>query len=166
MDWTKRQVLSATASVYDPLGLIAPITIRARALMQRLTGQKLQWDQKLDALEDKRWRTWLEDVNGLKDHEIDRYIGIDGAEELTLHIFVDASTQAYAAAAYIRAEKDTKGRRGPNKDSSRSMASRMDQGQSGRLAHERNLDERADQVRHLENRARLAERTERNLGKD
>ncbi len=43
-DWTKRLILRLSATVYDPLGLISPFTIRARTILQALWGENLDWD--------------------------------------------------------------------------------------------------------------------------
>ena len=44
--FTQRLVLSTVSSVFDPNGLVAPFTIRARLLLQQLhRGQ--QWDKKI-----------------------------------------------------------------------------------------------------------------------
>ena len=45
--FTKRQFLSCVASIFDPLGLIAPVTTSAKILFQRLWLEKLDWDDTL-----------------------------------------------------------------------------------------------------------------------
>ena len=42
---TKRICLSKINSVYDPLGLLTPVTVRAKILLRKLWGAKLEWDQ-------------------------------------------------------------------------------------------------------------------------
>jgi len=42
--WTKRLILKVTASHYDPLGLISPVTIRPRKLLQALWKTGISWD--------------------------------------------------------------------------------------------------------------------------
>jgi hypothetical protein len=34
--WTKRNVYSASSSIFDPLGLISPFVVRARVIMQEI----------------------------------------------------------------------------------------------------------------------------------
>ena len=41
MEQTKRNLLSVSASIYDPLGLIAPITARIKTIFQILCKDKL-----------------------------------------------------------------------------------------------------------------------------
>ena len=43
-DWTKKLILQLSATVYDPLGLISPFTIRARTILQSLWGENFDWD--------------------------------------------------------------------------------------------------------------------------
>ena len=43
--FTKRSILSAIASIFDPLGLIAPIIIICKIFMQKLWMSKVSWDE-------------------------------------------------------------------------------------------------------------------------
>lgn len=45
--YTKRSVLSITARIFDPLGLLSPCTILCKIFMQRLWSEKLAWDDLL-----------------------------------------------------------------------------------------------------------------------
>ncbi|XP_076660443.1 uncharacterized protein LOC143363795 [Halictus rubicundus] len=42
---SKRNILSTIAKIYDPLGLLGPITIIAKIIMQRLWTLKITWDE-------------------------------------------------------------------------------------------------------------------------
>ncbi len=41
---TKRGVLSAVRSLYDPLGLAAPVTIQGKLLLRKITDSSHEWD--------------------------------------------------------------------------------------------------------------------------
>ena len=102
---TKREVLSAIASTFDPLGLVAPVTLLAKLLMQDLWKQQLPWDATL--LEDdlRRWRLWTLDVAKLADLQIPRCYRSASNSEITrkeLHVFCDACEDAFGAAVYLR----------------------------------------------------------------
>lgn len=44
---TKRVITSEVAQIFDPLGLISPVVIRAKVLLQELWLYKLNWDDEL-----------------------------------------------------------------------------------------------------------------------
>ena len=44
---TKRNVLSLLASLFDPLGLISPVTVSMKILFQEICSSKLDWDETL-----------------------------------------------------------------------------------------------------------------------
>ncbi|KAL4721183.1 hypothetical protein ACJJTC_002110, partial [Scirpophaga incertulas] len=59
---TKREFLRFIMSLFDPLGLICPLTIDSRILMQRVWRTGIQWDEPLteDCFVD--WKKWLCDL--------------------------------------------------------------------------------------------------------
>ena len=44
---TKRKILSAVASVFDPLGLYIPVTVRGKILLQKVWKMGVEWDTNL-----------------------------------------------------------------------------------------------------------------------
>ena len=58
--YTKRNVLKKTASLFDPLGLLAPFTVKAKLYLQQAWLEVLDWD---DDLPDK---LKMEELHGLK----------------------------------------------------------------------------------------------------
>ena len=44
---TKREVLQETAKVFDPLGLLQPVTVAAKILIQELWKENIDWDDPL-----------------------------------------------------------------------------------------------------------------------
>ncbi|XP_055614851.1 uncharacterized protein LOC129761163 [Toxorhynchites rutilus septentrionalis] len=100
---TKRTVLSDTARIFDPLGLITPVVITAKIFLQDLWKTKLAWD---DELPTDMYRYWIEYRRAMADIEtitIPRWIGYRyQPNEIELHGFCDASEKAYGACFYIR----------------------------------------------------------------
>ena len=68
---TRREILSATSSVFDPLGWIAPFTLKARVILQ-LCRDKLDWDDDVTPLLLTAWNKWYQDTNLLNDLCIQR----------------------------------------------------------------------------------------------
>lgn len=44
---SKRSVLSLSSKLYDPLGFVEPVTVKAKIMMQELWKHNLKWDQEL-----------------------------------------------------------------------------------------------------------------------
>ncbi|XP_053620234.1 uncharacterized protein LOC128680823 [Plodia interpunctella] len=104
---TKRQLLKEVMSLYDPLGLVTPITIQGKQILQEAWRSNVGWDDPLPFKLEQVWQTWLISLQGLKDVALPRcYPLFSSAETLELHVFVDASEVAYAAAAYWRSVND------------------------------------------------------------
>lgn len=103
---SKRTILSDIASLFDPQGVLGPITATAKMFMQHLWKIKTTWDGELpeDILQDWiSYRTQLCAINSLR---IPRQITTLYAIRWELHGFADASTRAYGACVYIRCLDD------------------------------------------------------------
>ncbi|KRY40769.1 hypothetical protein T01_2789 [Trichinella spiralis] len=55
---TKRQLISITAKMYDPLGYLSPYLITAKILFQRLWQQGVDWNEKLPDNVHQEWKKW------------------------------------------------------------------------------------------------------------
>ncbi|XP_063969477.1 uncharacterized protein LOC135157524 [Lytechinus pictus] len=103
---TRRGILSATSSLYDPLGFVAPFTVNAKLLLQDLCAQGLGWDEKIKDQDLQRWRAWLAELPELTSVHIPICFKPSDFKDpvYDLHVFCDASERAYAACAYLRIE--------------------------------------------------------------
>jgi len=101
---TKREVLKLVMSVYDPLGFLCHLIIKARILQQEIWRSGLSWDEELNAELFQKWRSWLEELQGITDVKIPRCysLQIPRASDIQLHVFCDASEKAFAAVAFLR----------------------------------------------------------------
>ncbi|KAL0879883.1 hypothetical protein ABMA27_002409 [Loxostege sticticalis] len=107
---TKRQALQIVMSLFDPLGLVSPVTIKAKQILQEIWRRSTKWDDLLDEDLAEQWVKWTQHLEALRDVKIPRcYPGYSNGNKRELHIFVDASEAAYAAAVYWRVE-DPEGR--------------------------------------------------------
>ncbi|XP_055585414.1 uncharacterized protein LOC129738255 [Uranotaenia lowii] len=105
---SKRLILSCVMSMFDPLGLISPLTIHGKLLVQNLWRTGCTWDDPIDDDSFQKWGRWkrlLSEVSALK---IPRcYFGnalSTQCKDVELHIFSDASESAYGCAAFFRAK--------------------------------------------------------------
>ncbi len=97
---TRRGILGKLAKIYDPLGLVSPLTLEGKLVYRAACESKTPWDAKLDDKLTQRWEKW-ERITP-KNESTPRAI-VDHREpvdELELHAFGDACTQGVGAAVY------------------------------------------------------------------
>jgi hypothetical protein len=100
---TKRGIVSAVSSVFDPCGFLAPFTFKAKVLIQEIWRHKIDWDEILPPELVAQWKQWSDELEDLQYVKIPRYFGtLPQSEDLEFHIFCDASEKGFAAVAYIR----------------------------------------------------------------
>ena len=96
---TKRSFLSVLGTVFDPLGLVGPFTVKGKILLQEIWRVKVGWDDKLPQNLQKEACEWMDAMNAVHDVRFVRSLGILG-RTFSLHLFVDASEKAYGACVY------------------------------------------------------------------
>lgn len=100
---TKRIILSEIARLYDPLGLISPILITVKIILQELWLNKVDWDDNLPPELQQRWNNFRQQLKELNQLSIPRWLGLNQSNSLVeIHGFSDASNLAMAAVVYIR----------------------------------------------------------------
>ncbi|XP_023204623.1 uncharacterized protein LOC111611627 [Xiphophorus maculatus] len=103
---SRRGVLSTVASIYDPLGFVAPFILVGKQILQEMCREKIGWDEPLSEDLRPRWESWLLDLKNLSDIKIQRcYLPKDfkEVERYELHHFSDASVKGYGECSYLRA---------------------------------------------------------------
>ncbi|XP_049422007.1 uncharacterized protein LOC125882268 [Epinephelus fuscoguttatus] len=106
---TCRGVLSAVASLYDPLGFVAPFTLTGKCILQELCRRGIGWDDSLPENLCPRWEEWKNGLQRLKEVIIPRcYCPQDfgNISRVELHHFSDASNTGYGACSYLRYKND------------------------------------------------------------
>lgn len=106
---TKRSVLSTAAQLFDPMGLIAPIVVTAKLLIQELWQLKLSWDESIPSSLHNTWTKWIRELETLKEIEIPRPVLASETTEIEMHGFCDASERAYGACVYLRSRDNQTG---------------------------------------------------------
>ncbi|XP_036148457.1 uncharacterized protein LOC118647518 [Monomorium pharaonis] len=105
---TKRTVFSEIAQLYDPLGLLSPVVIRAKMLLQELWVAKIGWDDSLPPELETRWNSFRQDLPLLSQLKFPRWLHIcSKAKAIELHGFSDASQLAMAAVVYVKVSSET-----------------------------------------------------------
>ena len=102
--YTKRSFLKKIAILFDPVGFLAPFTIRAKLLLQDMWTAGLEWDDKLTEPLATSARGWFKELNHLQHVRISRCLQDKQKqlETMSLQTFVDASESAYGAVVYAR----------------------------------------------------------------
>ncbi|XP_056603346.1 uncharacterized protein LOC130420207 isoform X2 [Triplophysa dalaica] len=103
--FTRRGVLSTVASIFDPLGFVAPIILKGKQILQRMCQDKVGWDEQLPDDLRPRWEAWLQDLHNLSVVEIPRHympLAAKEVQQCELHHFSDASVSGYGMCSYLR----------------------------------------------------------------
>ncbi|XP_061391738.1 uncharacterized protein LOC133327189 [Musca vetustissima] len=102
--YTKRQVLSIIAKIFDPLGWLSPIVVTAKIFMQQLWVDDIGWDDPLKPLSLMNWKSFVSSSKGIEDIRIPRWVDYSPDCMIEVHGFCDSSESAYAATLYLRVE--------------------------------------------------------------
>ena len=99
--WTLRNMASAVAKVYDPLGLVTPFLMSGRAIVQLIWLEGKKWDDPLSETTAKKCELWTARARELVELRIPRRVlGLTPTPGARLTVFCDACRLGYAAAVY------------------------------------------------------------------
>eukprot|EP00795_Rhopilema_esculentum_P002346 gene2346-17983_t len=102
---TKRSFLRTIASLFDPLGFLAPFIVRAKVVMQEIWRQGFDWDDELDGEVKSKIQSWYSELHELSNLSVPRCLHTGkhkDVQSMQLHVFSDASEEAYGAVIYAR----------------------------------------------------------------
>lgn len=102
---SRRGVLATVASVYDPLGFIAPFVLIGKKILQQMCRERIDWDEPLPDEVRSQWEIWLMALPLLSDIKIQRcHIPntFGSVQHYELHHFADASETGYGQCTYLR----------------------------------------------------------------
>ena len=106
---TKRKIMSAAHRVFDPLGIVSPVTICPKVLIRELWEIKIEWEEPVPEHIQTQFCKWMKELKYLENIQIPRWL-IGMTEDIhnvkiSIHTFTDASDVAYAAAVFLRIER-------------------------------------------------------------
>ena len=104
---TKRGILCKIAKVYDPLGLVSPLTLSGKMLYRDACDTRVAWDTQLPGDLINRWSKW---ERNLPDQVVVPRSLVQFQEmiqSIDLHAFGDASGKGVSAAVYAVVEQSS-----------------------------------------------------------
>ncbi|XP_036146050.1 uncharacterized protein LOC118646705 [Monomorium pharaonis] len=101
---TKRKLLSEIAKIFDPLGLLGPVILHTKRIMQDIWRSGLDWDESVPQSMHTEWQEFARQFDAINQFAVDRNLVIDENCGYQIHGFCDASNVGYGAAIYIRSE--------------------------------------------------------------
>ena len=104
---TRRGILSAVSSVFEPLGFAAPFMLKIKQMLQELCAENKSWDEELSCQQKLQWQNWQKDVVKLESCVIQRCVkpvNFGVIVNVSLHHFSDAAEKAYGQVSYLRLE--------------------------------------------------------------
>lgn len=105
--YTPRGILSVINSLYDPLGLVAPVTIRGKMILRKIVTDSSDWDSPLPEQYRSEWESqntelqYLEEVN-IRRTYMEHDASLSKAVRREIHVYSDASEDAIAVVAYLK----------------------------------------------------------------
>ncbi|CAC5416214.1 unnamed protein product [Mytilus coruscus] len=97
--FTKRNFLSKITMLFDPLGFIAPYSIRAKILMQEIWQAGFDWDDIFDDVLVNKSTEWFNELNEICDIRIPRCLQLS---EIINSTSADSAQEAYGCVIYAR----------------------------------------------------------------
>ena len=74
LKFTKRNLSKTNATLFDPLGLISPITLQGKLLFKLLCIDMSDWDDELDDIIKQKFLKFLNDLKIIKQISMSRFI--------------------------------------------------------------------------------------------
>ena len=103
--FTRRGLLSTVCSIFDPLGLIAPVVLQGKLLLQSMCKDKLDWDEPLPDHLKSSWQRWLDGLPALESLAVPRCYkpnDFGAVSSCELHHFSDACCSGLGQCTYLK----------------------------------------------------------------
>lgn len=82
-------MLSTVAKLFDPLGLLGPITLLAKIIMQKLWQLKLDCEESVSSSIHTFWTDFHSKMNLIDELRFDRKVLLEGATNTEIHALCD-----------------------------------------------------------------------------
>lgn len=100
---TKRGIVSKAAQLFDPLGWLTPVIVRAKITIQTTWLLGLGWDDPLPSQLADEWHKYCAELPRLSEVKVPRPLFYSCSQtQREFHGFADASERAYGAVIYLR----------------------------------------------------------------
>lgn len=100
-NFTKRIILSIITRIFDPFGLLGPIILYAKKIIQRLWKATVQWDELIPKNILEEWTAFCIQLNSIKTIVFERNLFKKRVIRIEMHGFCDASKSAYGECIYL-----------------------------------------------------------------
>ena len=103
--FTRRGVLSTVCSIFDPLGMIAPVVLQGKIILQQMCRDHLDWDEPIPEHLYAPWEKWLSNLPSLENISVERCVKSHDRPQVhrfELHHFSDGSKLAFGQCSYLR----------------------------------------------------------------
>ena len=99
---TKRDFQAVLARIYDPLGIVSPFVANGKMLLQEMWNDDVDWDEKLGVDLQGRVDRFVAELPLLPDMKTERICLSPDCEDVSIHVFCDASMKGFGAVVYVR----------------------------------------------------------------
>nr|CAI5870044.1 unnamed protein product [Callosobruchus analis] len=99
---TKRNILAKLSQIYDPLGLLSPIIIKGKLIIQQLWVHGFNWDTPVPKELKQMWLEFVKSLSVIEQISFSRQCIFSQSVRIELHGFCDSSIQAYGRCIYVR----------------------------------------------------------------
>ena len=98
---TKRHLWKLVPSIFDPLGLLSPYTLKGKEIISEACESCKGWDSGLPKSVIEKARSWAKEFDQIGDIKWDRFVGLENVKSVKLIGCCDASTRALGACVYL-----------------------------------------------------------------
>ena len=98
---TKREVLSNIAKIYDPLGVVSPMSLVGKMLYREIYDRKILWDKQLPSDLIAKWSVWQSELPDKVEFPRSLVNFREDINDIKLRTFGDASGKGVAAAVFV-----------------------------------------------------------------